>query len=210
MAAQFVDLIKSLAWPLVTAIVVFYFRGDVRALIGRLHKAGPTGVEFSAVTNQATSASAAGGEKTGLLKDFPGLGRTDAIASVERLLIDNLEKQNILEKDKVEYLIRHLAETRLVTHFFRLYTYILGSQIDGLRRLNERKKVSIEEAKEFFEEIKSRNPALYQNFSFEQWLRYLANNNLIRVDSSLVEITDAGRDFLLFLTIERLPENKEG
>src|SRR5260221_10948545 len=41
-----VDLLKGLAWPAAFFGTMFLFRVDVRALLLRLVKAGPTGVEF--------------------------------------------------------------------------------------------------------------------------------------------------------------------
>jgi hypothetical protein len=45
-------------------------------------------------------------------------------------------------------------------------------------------------------------PALYANYSFDQWFGYLRSQGLIREDGDAVSITIRGRDFLKFLIDE--------
>jgi hypothetical protein len=54
------------------------------------------------------------------------------------------------EDEKRDLFIRVLAQSQLEATFERIYNMIFGSQIAGLRRLNELGRVSIEDARAFF------------------------------------------------------------
>ena len=60
----------------------------------------------------------------------------------------------------------------------------------------------------YFDNVKSSEGARYQNVSFDQWLAFLRNQQLMGIVGDRVEITDLGRDFLLFLSARGRLENK--
>jgi hypothetical protein len=117
---------------------------------------------------------------------------------------------NMPEDQKRDLLIRVLAQAQLEAAFERIYNLIFGSQIVALRRLNEAGRVSVEGSRAFFEPYTRQYPQIYNNYSFEQWANFLKNVGLVVQNGNLFEITDLGRDFLIYITARRLTENKPG
>jgi hypothetical protein len=100
-----------------------------------------------------------------------------------------------------------LAQSRLEQLFEWIYGQIFGSQIATLRSLVAA-ACTLADVITYFDNVKSSEGARYQNVSFDQWSAFLRNQQLIRVVGDRVEVTDLGRDFLLFLSARGRPENK--
>ena len=112
------------------------------------------------------------------------------------------------EKEWVDVLIHVLARAQLEAAFERVYRVIFGSQIVLLRRLNGFGQISIEDAKHMFEPLERQFPELYKDYGLVGWLGFLSSEKLISFNADMAEITELGRDFLLYLVARRLPENK--
>jgi hypothetical protein len=103
---------------------------------------------------------------------------------------------NTIDKQAREAtLVRALAETRLLAGHEFVYNRIFGSQILALKRLNEVGQATIDDVQQFFKPYAEQYPQLYSKYVIVQ-------------KDGLVEISDFGRDFLIYLTIMRLSENK--
>ena len=209
--AAVVEIIKAVAWPIAAVIIALVFKAQLRGLLPRLRRAGPTGVEFDPADAQKTSTVEPTTTEPGKLKEFPGMIRTPAIERVERLLHASLAaKTDIKPEEREPFLLRVLAQSQLEATFERVYGLIFGSQIAGLRGLNTRGRVTVDGAREFFKGVESLYADFYKAYGFEGWLGFLINNGLVTRNGDILEITDLGRDFLMYLTARRLPENKPG
>lgn len=199
------DVIKAAIWPALILFLALFFRGDMRDLLPRLRRAGRDGVEFEVATQKQSADPAV--RTPGTLADLPGLGRTEAIAALERQLHDSLERE-VPDGQRVDRLVRLLAEARITAAFEAAYRVIFGSQIQGLRTLNERGGAVLEgEVRKYFEEVSAKFPDVYGSFSFEEWLGFLLRQGLVERGAK-INITPLGIDFLHFLTARQLPENK--
>src|SRR5450631_1268821 len=96
-----IDLIKSLAWPVVVFVIAWLFHDELRKKIPGLTKAGPSGFEFD-VQRAITVQSSTSGE----LKELPGLTRTPPIAAIEKSIHKALEIYK--PETYVDLLVRHL------------------------------------------------------------------------------------------------------
>jgi hypothetical protein len=149
----FVDLVKGIAWPVLVFCVVYMFRQPLKALLPRVRRAGPTGIVLSEVQSELVS------KWTGELKQLPGLQRTAAIEIVEKAIHTELDLARA--DDRIDLLVNRLAQNRLAAIFERVYGAIYGSQIAGLRALvNAGGKVTMAEAVQFFDQLKSKKPDL--------------------------------------------------
>ena len=202
-----VDLLKQIAWPLAAVLIALSFRAEFRALLPKLRRVGPTGLEFEVERQQIRAAVVAA---PGELKELPGLSRTQAMARVERLLHDRLHQSITKQEDREDLLVRLLAQSHLETLFEQTYRLIFGSQISALKILNQHQGVTVSEAdaRAHFERLKELHPEVYQHYGYEQWLGFLLGRDLIMRSDDTFAITDIGRDFLLYLTAKGLPENK--
>jgi len=69
-------------------------------------------------------------------------------------------------------------------------------------------RATVDDVREFFKPYAEQFPQLYSKYGFDEWLAFLKSNGLIVQNDSLVEASDFGRSFLVYLTVMRLPENK--
>lgn len=188
-----VELIRILIWPGVVIMLGLTFKDDLKKLIPRILKAGPTGVEFDAQKQVVASTF------TGELREIPGVVRTNTIAALEKKIHGELQVFN--PEAHVDLLVRHLAQAQLQTAFERIYGIMFGSQIAGLRALVDAGgTVSRLDGVRFFnEQVESRPDLKNLRSNFDEWLRYLIRSGLVVDDGTKLSITDFGRDFLLYL-----------
>lgn len=227
------DFLKAAIWPAFFGWLILRYGADLKAAAGpvmehllpRLKKASATGFEFdttAAVGQQEAPRLPAPADlpehptpaQSGTLKEFPGEGRTSAMAEVERNLHSSLTalvaSGKIHESDKVDYLIKELAMTRLIAHFVRVYSLIFGSQLVGLRVLKERRTATMDDAKELFNSARNADPEFYRDYKFEAWLSFLKDNWLIAIDDDNITLTPTGDDFLQYVFSQGLRTDRRG
>jgi hypothetical protein len=162
-----------------------------------------------AVGGDASSAGALTDPTQIVLKDLPGLGRTPAIADLERLLHAALNQGDDSNEDRIDRLVRLLAEARIATEFERIYRIIFGSQIRGLRILNQEGAIPIADARQRFNAVIKDFPDFYNSNSFDSWINFLIEVALVAKDNKdMLILTPLGKDFLHFLTQRGYSENR--
>jgi hypothetical protein len=197
-----VQVMVAYAWPILILIGVFYFRADIRSLLGRLKEIRATGAVFDPQKTQASAPPAVKTDISSLVE--VGLSRTPLIANVENNILANISQ--ISEDKKVAYLVRVLAQALIENKFERIYTFIFGSQIGGLRALKTSGgKVPLGEAERFFDAKKAEFGNVYEKSTFSDWFSYVERNDLAKLVDASVEITLTGEDFLRFLDAKGLP-----
>lgn len=207
--AVYFDLIKelarSLAWPLVVIIVTIRCKEEIRELVPRMRRAGPAGVEFDPRTQQDSAKSEVVFANSELPITTYIPNNSPSVQWMEDKLRSDLPR---FEKSvQIDVLLRELASARLAASFEFILNLIFGSQIEGLKALDQRGSVSIVEAEEFFEQYRKLNPEFYTH-GFNGWLDFLKGQNLVKVEKGVVSLTELGKDFLVFLTRRGVPYSK--
>lgn len=197
------SLLHWIAWPIAAIVIALLFRTDIRSVLPRVRKAGPTGVELDPVQQQSIGKADLTLTAT---KQLPGLIRTKAVDDLEQLLRQNLN--NVPEEDRLDRVIVELAQSRLTAHFERVYRTIFGTQITLLRRMNEQPNITVENAKEFYIENAAKYVEVYENYGFDGWITFLLNENLIIQHEDRLSISPVGKDFLLHTTFKGMTELK--
>lgn len=216
-----IDLAKGLLWPGLILIVLCWFGNDIRKLIPRIRRAGAGGVELEpeAAEQQAQlpkspdAPSDTGSAFNGKLRDFRGESRSKAMHNLELLLRENLEKEvasgKLTPDERLDYIIKQLAATRLERHFYRVYGMIFGSQVASLAALrNTGGTADIAALKKGFDTAKQNDPEFYGDYKFEDWLSFMTSNDLVKVEGDRVTIDPVGEDFLAFLFVYKLPQKR--
>jgi hypothetical protein len=202
---EVLEFLVAISWPIVVLIIALMFRADLGALIPRLKRAGPSGIEFDAA-EQRKQAAEISQSNPAELKKIPGVQRTAASVGVEQKLREAINK--IEQSERFDVVLAELASSRLETHFALTYNIIFGSQIRALRLLNERNGVvPVSEAHAYFEEVKA-NHGEFSDWTFEQYSNFLRVAYLIEERNNQVFLTDIGREFLFFILKYRLSEGK--
>ena len=162
--------------------------------------------KFDAAEQQQAAAENPASEK---LIETPVLDPIPRVAAnlIETRLRNDL---NAVEPEKREaVLLRALTFSRLEAGHEFTYNRIFGSQIAALKRLNEVGRVTVDDARGFLRPYAEQFPQVYNsNYGFDNWLAFLKESGLVVQNGNFLEITDIGRDFLIFLTERRLSENK--
>jgi hypothetical protein len=194
---EIIELAKALAWPAVVGGGLWYFRDSIIANLPRVTRVGP-------VTLDAPPA-----QKPPVIADSTS---NEAIQRVEALLPPELlaEGRNLIEASvprdaqgdkiaEVQYLTTLAATLTMIALFEKAYGTIWGSQLRLLQSLNAIPQ-SVQNAKAFYDQAALAVPAAYENYSFEQWIRFLMESVLITKSSeSQFSITLRGRAFLRFI-----------
>jgi hypothetical protein len=202
--------LKGIWWPIAAVIIAVVYKGELRTLLPRLRRAGPTGVEFDPAEQQAVTATTAATSAPGQLREFPGMVRSPAIARLEQQLHTQLAALATPDTEKRDLLVRLLAQAQLEAAFERIYRPIFGSQIAALRKLNALGHNTLQDLKLIFDSYAAAYTEIYANSGFDQWLDFLQQTDLITVNQASTEITDLGRDFLQYILSKRLSEQKPG
>lgn len=208
----FVEVVKAAAWPAVLLIVALTYKGQLTAILPSVmrRKIEFEGLGFKAkidaTEQQQAAAENPATEKLPTAQSLDPSPR-EAVNVIEVKLTQDLKG---IEADKKEaILLRALAQSRLEAGHEFTYNRIFGSQIAGLKRLNEVGRVTIDDARQFFNNSAENYPEIIRrSYTFEIWLGFLLGNELIKQYGSLLEITEYGRDFLSYLIHRRLSEIK--
>jgi hypothetical protein len=201
-----VEFCKALAWPAAAVIIAFTFRADLKAMVQRVTKLGPQGVEFDP-GRQLARTSQIDAPPT----EVYGRPPSPAVKQIEDHLRGAIK--DIEEDKRFDVAMRELAISRLTNHFEGVYRSIFGSQISALIALNQAPDgaVSKEEAVQFFENnAQAKFPDFYRNASFETWVQFLLSNFLAEFDGHKYKITPIGREFINFMRHGGFPEAKPG
>lgn len=190
------DLAKGVAWPLAGALIIFYFRNEIRDRIKDVVSVGPGTIVLRNPQEQATQ-----NPPTGLIKPITH-PFTTVLALVEKI---TEQLGEIPENERMGKLVSVLAEAQMERNFEYIWGMIFGSQVQALRRLKETGSASIDEAKRFYEEeVKPAHKDAFSEYSFEQWADFLYAHHLVtNIDGDRIGLTDLGRDFLTFLDLRK-------
>jgi hypothetical protein len=145
------------------------------------------------------------------IKDIMDAGQEfEIIAEQEKKIESDLKSRNLeYEGTTVELLIHSLAISQVGTWFEQTYNVVFGSQISLLRKLSGLTEglpnMAVEE---HFSTAQKNNPAPLNDWSVEQYLRYLYDSKFIEIKGNNLIITRRGRDFLGLLSISNYTDSK--
>ena len=206
-----VELVSAVAWPTVVVLVLYRIPSTAWStlpdLLKRKWEFGIPGL-VHAKMDAAEQQHGDGPSKEKLDPASPGpsINPRPAAANIETML--RKELQTVDAEKQVDVLLHALVFSRLLGSHEFVYNRIFGSQIQGLKGLNERGRVSVDEGRRFYQTYADRFPVLYDTYTFDQWLGFLLSNQLVTKNDNNLEITVFGQDFLRYLVDLRLTESK--
>ena len=210
---DFTKLAEILVWPVAIIIIVLVFflvfRRAITAVIGNVKKVGKDGVTIDQPEPPQPDVRENGRDAVQELVNQ--VTRSEMLDEAKESIEQFLESQNLpTESNKVEVLVAHLATTQILLEFERIHLFIFGSQITLLKNLNSVAGVGRTKGflQEFYEAIKTQFPTAFSNWTLDQYLQYLINQLLIRVDGDRFQITIKGVEFLIWMARFGRDENK--
>jgi hypothetical protein len=190
---------EFITWPVVGLVLGLTFlllnRTPLATLINRIRRVGKGGLEaFDTPPPPPTE------EKRGVDEFFRTYDSPILIEAEERIQVDLKNRNIVAPADREKMLVRALASAQIIQHFEIIHDNIWLSQVACLRFLNPRNDgASIPEIKPFYNAAVATFPNFYTDYSFDQWLAFLVQTNLVVKKAAKVHITVAGREFLRYL-----------
>jgi hypothetical protein len=185
------DLARALAWPIVALLGLWWFKPEVRGLLGRFRRAA--GLEFYPPTTQSGSVTVT--TATGLSPDLV-LSPSAAAVVAELRAIPDFQKAS--DARRIELLLHATAWLQVIVNFEQIESVIWGSQIALLEHLNALGGGdSFANLKtRFYDPAAARHAPMFAGYLFDAYLGFLRGNELIETDGGVARITQRGRDYL--------------
>ncbi len=163
-----------------------------------LHKTANT----EAILNQMQSQTATTKEtafKDGEDFDFNLLRTSIAVVTREKKVAKVLDSKN--DAEKVKYLIRSYVNMEFDYLFERIISAIYGSQILLLEELEQNRAGFNEDYvnRNYYAVAAAKDPVRYENYSYENYMDFLAKRFTITKVGDNWKITDFGLDFMDYL-----------
>lgn len=194
-------LIGVVAWPVAAYFAARLFRDELKSLLPRLRKLGPTGAEFEGKEQKGVISP---DSKVELNKVSMAELRDPTAQAVENSILEALH--SIPDENQVAVLVRGLTEARMLRAFERFYANIFGSQIEALQMLNSG-SVSRAEAIKLLEELKAERGIL-EGWNIDMYMGYLKTASFVVEEAGEYQITETGRSFLRFIVDNGLSTEK--
>lgn len=187
-----------IAWPLFAFVATYYFRNEVRDLIGRVRKGA--GLEFDPATQTAAKFSEipSGVAQPSLASAPPVLLSPTTLAFEASLAELPLVKAATAGADRESVLLRLFARSVLMAKFERIEGIIWKSQIDLLMHLDHSAEgESPGRLKEqFYAKAAALYPAEFSGYSFEGYISFLRNMSLLDIVGESIRISQEGKEYL--------------
>jgi hypothetical protein len=192
----------------ITSIIVFY--RPIARLIDRIRNVKIAGHALDASAgSQDTAVQPKPSAADKLLEAFDN----QLLLEQERAIEADLDTRGVKDvNERLEIVKKFLAATQIVGWFENTYRIIFGSQLNALQRLNSSTPTGLskEQLKPFYDIAVTISPEYYENYTFENWLQFLASSLLITTAGPNIAITVRGREFLKYMVEMGHTLNKPG
>ena len=217
-----------LSWPVAAVFLGLMFRKSAGVFLRRIHKlkVKAPGLEFEGEARQQLEAENV--PRKDLLTTPPDtqlqlpldaniVERRRAVETFggdDPILVENIRsiketltvlRYPLADEATAELLIRHLAVTQLLQRVETLYRLIYGSQLDAMHVMNQQGPQPEIAIQPFYERARKRSPRFYADYSFDQWIGFLQQHQLVVLTGERYGITVLGREFLGVLVGQGFP-----
>ncbi len=195
-----IELIKYGAWPLVVCLGIFLLKDRLAGMFSGGIKSlqhGQTKVElFDKNQNLKPEYS-----DSSQLDSLIPVDNTGLSADLEKILTESISSVTENEQ-KIDILVKKLAQTQIHLGFEKVYTHIYGSQIRLLEFLCTKPngETEIVNVLSFYYEATKSSPEYFQNLNFSEYSEFLKSWKLINSLNDKISITQAGRAFIDYIT----------
>lgn len=185
---------------IITVCIFFmvFFQKNIKALIDRIKgvKYGGTELQTENPSQEPVDTTVSSTEKLMKALDNP------VLQEGEDLISEALRKAGVKEgPEREKLLIRYLAANNFALTVERIDSAIWGSQICILEHLNvNRLGVLKDDIKTiYYDDAAEKWPPFYTNYSYDAYLGFLKNSNLVLEQDGYLLITMLGVEFLQYL-----------
>ncbi len=213
--STFLDPLAAASWPIAIVMICWSFRKQIRDLISRIKSLKGGGLEAVMLIEKQDISELKTDQ--GLLKLGSGLPVTGTVHDqFDKELQELLDREfNSDDDTKLKWAIRLRSIAEVYRRHEAAFRIIFGSQLKALEQLHLVGKASASDFQGLYDEARNNTDfsVIYENRTFEQWGQFLIDAGYVKfdeADSSKVEITPLGQDFLVWLTQARIPKIRFG
>ncbi|HEN3281137.1 TPA: hypothetical protein U5D21_002990 [Yersinia enterocolitica] len=215
-----VELMKAVAWPLVTLLLLWHSRVSFSLLIQKIKKAKFMGGEadFNTDIQSLENGPPILGSEGIVKPDDKGMHNSKYIITYDNFgVVANREEiatklvDGMSDAEKIKSLTNLVAVENMKSSYSWIYIFIYGSQIAFLDYLNRQYTytgIYHGAAKSYYEAYVEKIPEMKAVSNFDGWIGFLLTQGLIIDDSGLYKISDYGKGFLVYMTVSNLPSMK--
>jgi hypothetical protein len=189
-----------LDWPLVVLILgilfMIIFYKPIASLIGRVQEINKSGIRTSPAQIQKGSEQAKQAADE-IMKTFDNV----LLKEIEDSINKDLEARGLGKSEEaIKVLVRLLASNRVLLAFEYLYSVIWGSQLSILQTLNSKADgETVDAFRPIYDFAATLYPEAFNNYTFDKYVDFLKNANLMTRQGDRYYITVFGREFLSYL-----------
>jgi len=203
-----VEILQYTGWPIVVLSVAFMLKDKIINIFGggiKSAKHGDSEVHFFEPTQKIKL-------ETSVSKNIQRLIPHDITGLREELEIsiqDEIQEVSS-ENEKIDILIKNLAQAQIANNLDKVYYYIYGSQIKLLEFLSiqENGESNMQSILFFFEQAKQNNPETFINARFSDYINFLISWDLVQNINSKWVITTRGQGFIKYITAMQYNKDK--
>jgi hypothetical protein len=131
--------------------------------------------------------------------DFSRLHTSNAVKAREDVINNALKPKT--DDEKIKYLVRIYVNVEFSWIFEKTYSLIYGSQVLLLEELEQNRNGLNDDSvrSSYYAIAIAKDPVLYENYSYENYMNFLASHVLIIKENDTWKITDVGLDFMNYL-----------
>lgn len=203
-----IELLKFGAWPIVAGSGIYFLKDKIGNIFSggvKSAKHGETEIHFYEASQTIKPAS----DEQQDLKHLIPVDPTGLREELEEKINKQLMKITN-DTDKIDILVKNLAQQQISNAFEKVYYTIYGSQIRLLEFLSVQidGKAPVQTVTPFYESAKYNNPAAYETYQFIDYMGFLQSWGLVINESNNWGITNHGRAFITYITVMQLNKNK--
>jgi len=204
----FIEILKYGSWPAVTAAAIYFLKDKVGNIFGGGVKSAKVGDNEIQFFESAQAARPTPEEQQNLQHLIP-IDPTGLREDLEQKINQQLE-QIAGDNEKIDILVKNLAQQQISNAFEKTYYGIFGSQIRLLEFLSIQVegKAPVHAVTPFFDSAKYNSPEVFEGQQFSDYIAFLLTWGLVQNENDEWSITKHGRAFITYITAMQLSKNK--
>jgi hypothetical protein len=204
------EFISDMAWPVVAAGALYYFKDPIKSSFTRITEVGPGGIKLGAAQAAVGQALAAAAPSV-LTHKLRQIVSSDQLDPVAQSMKENVLTEVGPDKESQNDALLHVAAALSVQlGHERSFRLIFGSQLSLLAQMSGPIGAPKEAVEAVYNQAVASFPEFYKGYSFESWIGFLKANALITEIAGTYSLSPYGRGLLKYIVDQKLVANKPG
>ncbi len=188
------------AWPLALFLCAWMFRKQIRVKILEISRVSREVIDFGSQLNAPPAPNVSNVHLQASDPNYPLAHALPTVVTVAKSLESDLAL--VSEDQRIPVLLAKLAETRVAAQCEFLFGLIFGSQIEFLQKLSGA-SIPRFEAETWYDGGPRKEYAELGSWDFSTWSNFLILQGLVEQVGPDIVITQAGRDFLTYIGVNK-------